>query len=312
MVPSALQRLKGKSWILHSGERWSEIGWSQQIPSPSAQSCPLPPSRLMVCHPWFRFSTGASTISVAKVGISYFIGKAARSRGWCWSGLLHHFLHFPQWDTLVSSSFEWNAMLLIFGWLPRSTSLWVSQWGALRNSLTSSLELVSTPIWLPQARSQWTCWGPWWARRLGPLSPSSASVIAVPSSVVISITTMKRPCWKPHMFRRKNHSSLKEVANFVLAEIVGNRQMQGYQLLHPWAIQSIYVVLQDTIRQLNKLFDPEGVEFRCRQCLRLSYYYNQGPYVPWCMESYDKVKIYGIAISCCTDGFSQYVVWMEA
>lgn len=96
------------------------------------------------------------------------------------------------------------------------------------------------------------------------------------------------------------------------AEIVGNRQMQGYQSLHPCAIQSIHVVLQDTIRQLNKLFDPEVVEFRCMQCLRLRYYYDQGPYVLWCMESYDKVKIYSIAISGCTDGFSQYIVWMEA
>lgn len=278
-VSSALQRLRGKSWILHSGERWSEIGWSQQIPSPSAQSCPLPRSRLMVCYPYFRFSTGASTISVAKVGTSYFIGQSA------WSGLM-----------LVFSS----PLSPLPATLPVSTSLWVSQWADVRNSSTSSLGLVSGPIWLPPARSQWTC--------TGPLSPSSASVIAVPSSVVISITTMKRLCQKPHLFRRKNHSSLKEVANFVQAEIVGNRQMQ---LLHPCAIQSIYVVLQDTIRQLNKLFDPEGVEFRCVQCLRLWYYYNQGPYVLWCMESYDKVKIYGIAISGCTDGFSQYVVWME-
>lgn len=223
------------------------------------------------------------------------------------------------WFSGVQLFFQGNAMLLMFGELPISTSLWVSQWGVLRNSSTSSLELVSGSIWLPPrlGLSEPVVLCLWWVGLFGPLLPSSASVIAVPSSVVISIMTVKRLCWKPHLFRRKKHSSLKEVANFVQAEMVGNRQMKGHQSLHPCAIQSIYVVFQDTIRQLNKLFDLEGVEFRCGQCLRLRYYYNQGLYVVWCTESYDNIwydmmKIYGIAISGCTDGFSQYVVWMEA
>lgn len=30
------------------------------------------------------------------------------------------------------------------------------------------------------------------------------------------------------------------------------------------------------------------------------------------MDGYDKMKPYGIAIQCCIDGFSHYVLWMEA
>ncbi|KAF7662786.1 hypothetical protein LDENG_00226170 [Lucifuga dentata] len=53
--------------------------------------------------------------------------------------------------------------------------------------------------------------------------------------------------------------------------------MQGYRWLHLRAIQRGYVVSQDTIRQLIKLFDPVGVELRRAWCLRCRHYHNRGP-----------------------------------
>lgn len=75
-------------------------------------------------------------------------------------------------------------------------------------------------------------------------------------------------------------------------------QMQAYPWLHLRALQRGYVVQQDTIRQLIKLLDPVGVELR-----RIR---------PQRMDFYDKLGPYNIAINGCIDGFSHYVVRMEA
>ncbi|XP_049334426.1 uncharacterized protein LOC125801673 [Astyanax mexicanus] len=60
------------------------------------------------------------------------------------------------------------------------------------------------------------------------------------------------------------------------------------------------------------MIDPEGVELRRARRLRRRQYSNRGPNALWHMDSYDKLKPYGIAINGCIDGFSGYVMWMEA
>lgn len=61
-----------------------------------------------------------------------------------------------------------------------------------------------------------------------------------------------------------------------------------------------------------KIIDPEGVELRRARRLRRRQYNNRSPNAVWHMDGYDKLKPYGIAIHACIDGFSRYVVWMEA
>ena len=73
-----------------------------------------------------------------------------------------------------------------------------------------------------------------------------------------------------------------------------------------------FVVSQDTIRRIIKLVDPQGVEFRWRRRLRRRQYTSAGPNALWHMDSYDKLKPYGIAINGCIDGYSRYILWMEA
>ncbi|XP_032365456.1 uncharacterized protein LOC116680989 [Etheostoma spectabile] len=91
-----------------------------------------------------------------------------------------------------------------------------------------------------------------------------------------------------------------------------NGQMQGYRWLHLRAVQQGYVVSQDTIRRIIKLVDPQGVELRRARRLRRRQYSCRGPNALWHMDGYDKLKPYGIAINGCIDGFSRYVLWMEA
>lgn len=73
-----------------------------------------------------------------------------------------------------------------------------------------------------------------------------------------------------------------------------------------------YIYGQDTIRQIIKLIDPQGVELRRAQRLRRRQYNTKGPNALWHMDSYDKLKPYGIGINGCIDGFSRFVIWMEA
>lgn len=45
--------------------------------------------------------------------------------------------------------------------------------------------------------------------------------------------------------------------------------------------------------------------------LRRRQYIIRGPNALWHMDSYDKLKQFGIAINGCIDGFSQHIMWME-
>ncbi|XP_062873125.1 uncharacterized protein LOC134334643 [Trichomycterus rosablanca] len=66
------------------------------------------------------------------------------------------------------------------------------------------------------------------------------------------------------------------------------------------------------MRMIIKMIDLEGVQLRRARRLRRRQYCNRGPNALWHMDSYDKLKPYGIAINGCIDGFSRHVMWMEA
>ncbi|XP_035985476.1 uncharacterized protein LOC118558974 [Fundulus heteroclitus] len=137
-------------------------------------------------------------------------------------------------------------------------------------------------------------------------------MLAHSHQTIISVRTLKRICKRLGLFRRKNQSNLEEVLAFVQQEIMTNGQMQGYRWLHLRAVQKGFVVSQDTVRRIIKLVDPQGVELRRARRLRRRQYQCRGPNALWHMDGYDKLKPYGIAISGCIDGFSRYVLWMEA
>ena len=138
------------------------------------------------------------------------------------------------------------------------------------------------------------------------------AILAHSNHIVLSIRTLKRICKRLGLFRRKNQTDLDQVLAFVQNEILTNGQMQGYHWLHLRAVQQGFVVSQDTIRRIIKLVDPQGVELRRARRLRRRQYSCRGPNALWHMDGYDKLKPYGICIHGCIDGFSRYVLWMEA
>ncbi|XP_046579233.1 uncharacterized protein LOC124286835 [Haliotis rubra] len=83
-------------------------------------------------------------------------------------------------------------------------------------------------------------------------------------------------------------------------------------MMHLKCIQNGLVVTQEVVRQLMQIIDPQGVKLRRRHRLLRREYFNYGPNFLWHMDSYDKLKPYGICINGAIDGFSRYIVWLEA
>ena len=57
--------------------------------------------------------------------------------------------------------------------------------------------------------------------------------------------------------------------------------------------------------------DPKGVELRLKRRLRRRQYYSKGPDFLWHIDSYDKLKQYGLCVSGFIDGFSRKITWVN-
>lgn len=128
----------------------------------------------------------------------------------------------------------------------------------------------------------------------------------------ISIRTLKRILSKHELYRRRRYSKIEDVVEFIQREIEKSGQLHGYRWMHLRCIQNDLVVSQNIVRDILLILDPEGVECRKRRRLRRRRYYNKGPNYLWHVDSYDKLKPYGICINGCIDGFSRHLIWLRA
>ncbi|XP_067660094.1 uncharacterized protein [Haliotis asinina] len=81
--------------------------------------------------------------------------------------------------------------------------------------------------------------------------------------------------------------------------------------MHLKCLQSGICVPRDVVMLLLQILDPEGVEARKRRRLRRRQYLSRGPNNVWHIDSYDKLKPYGMAINGCIDGFSRNIIWLD-
>ena len=70
-------------------------------------------------------------------------------------------------------------------------------------------------------------------------------------------------------------------------------------------------VNRQTVMEIIKEIDPEGVECRRKRRLRRRIYTVPGPDFLWHIDGYDKLKPYGFSIHGCIDGFSRRLIWLE-
>jgi hypothetical protein len=71
-------------------------------------------------------------------------------------------------------------------------------------------------------------------------------------------------------------------------------------------------VRKEDVRLLLKELDPRGVSRRLARRLRRRNYFSKGPNFIWHIDSYDKLKPYGICINGSIDGFSRKMIWLNA
>ena len=88
--------------------------------------------------------------------------------------------------------------------------------------------------------------------------------------------------------------------------------LHGYRWMYYKCTEAGLLVRKEHIRLILKHLDPAGVEFRQQHRLFRRSYSSRGPNYVWHMDSYDKLKPFGIAINGCIDGFSRYILWLNA
>lgn len=98
----------------------------------------------------------------------------------------------------------------------------------------------------------------------------------------------------------------------MLGELESAGKLHGYRWMHLKCLQAGFNIPRDTVYELLKLLDPEGISDRRRKRLRRRQYKSKGPNYVWHIDSYDKLKPFGICINGCIDGFSRNMIWLEA
>lgn len=128
----------------------------------------------------------------------------------------------------------------------------------------------------------------------------------------ISKRTLKRRLKRMHLYRRKHYTPIEHLLTFLSDELAKSGKMHGYKWMHLKCLQAGLTVQQESVRLALKMLDHEGVCLRRRNRLRRRQYFNKGPNYLWHVDSYDKLKPYGICINGCIDGFSRHIMWLKA
>lgn len=69
--------------------------------------------------------------------------------------------------------------------------------------------------------------------------------------------------------------------------------------------------LSNTVMEIVRVLDPEGVASRRRGRLHRRSYRALGPNYIWHRDGHDKLNRYGFHIHGCIDGFSRKVMWLN-
>lgn len=114
------------------------------------------------------------------------------------------------------------------------------------------------------------------------------------------------------LFQRKHYSEVGDVRRFIQQELQRSGRLNGYRMMHRKCLNAGHTVRRETVRQLLSEMDPEGVTQHKRHRLTRRRYNGRGPNFLWHIDSYDKLRPYGIGINGCIDGFLRKLIWLEA
>ena len=87
--------------------------------------------------------------------------------------------------------------------------------------------------------------------------------------------------------------------------------MHGHRWMHRKCLECGLCVSRDTVYYLLQILDPRGIRLRKKGRLKRRQYFAKGPNYLWHLDSYDKLKPFGLCISGCIDGFSRQLIWLN-
>ncbi len=129
---------------------------------------------------------------------------------------------------------------------------------------------------------------------------------------VISQRHLRRILKAKGLHRSSKRSDIVNVATYVSRQLDLSGRQHGYRMMHLKCQLAGYTISREDVRILLTILDPEGVNLRKRRRLIRRRYITRGPNQIWHVDSYDKLSRYGIGINGCIDGYSRFIIWMEA
>ena len=127
----------------------------------------------------------------------------------------------------------------------------------------------------------------------------------------ISPRHLRRRLARLRLYRRR-YSDPAEVVEFISSLMNGPGRLHGYRMMHARCLLAGFRASRDVVAEIQTTLDPVAVQRRKGRRLRRRSYSVPGPNYVWHMDSYDKLTPFGIGVNGCIDGFSRYIIWMEA
>ncbi|KAI3356201.1 hypothetical protein L3Q82_017179, partial [Scortum barcoo] len=124
---------------------------------------------------------------------------------------------------------------------------------------------------------------------------------------IVSKRHLKRILNSCGLFRHRGYDTLDEVITFVDEQLQTSGQLYGYRWMYTKYKENGLHVRKEDIRLILKELNPRGT-----RRLHHQGYFAKGHSYIWHLDSYDKLKPFGICINVCIDRFARKVIWMNA
>lgn len=138
------------------------------------------------------------------------------------------------------------------------------------------------------------------------------TVLSVKHNISLSLRQLIRILHNDNLYRRKCDDDILDAVNFIFEQQKTSGSLHGYRWMYEKCKLMGFRINKEDVRCLLSVFNPENVALRQRHRLRRRQYSSKGPNYIWHVDSYDKLRPFGICINGCIDGYSRKLVWLNA
>ena len=128
----------------------------------------------------------------------------------------------------------------------------------------------------------------------------------------LSVRQLRRVLKGRSCIRRGRSTDMSIILRTVEEELRGSGSITGYRSMHQRLTNyHQLIVTRNTVREVLKILDPEGVQARSRHRLQRRNYRTKGPNYLWHIDGYDKLKPFSFCVHGAIDGYSRKILWLE-